>query len=187
MAEQYSDHEWAIINDLLESNPALFGLPERREKSIIMASWNIRKFGKEDGHSEHARKFYARFAQNCDFIAVQEIMTDMFSMRDLCRRMNELVPDADYKILASDVTGKAPGKLVMPNVLASSMTGVKLNIPNLRPIFHSTVLKLSKTSTNPLPSCAIRSLRKPQGMALWPKPNQSSVSFWISQVLNLRK
>lgn len=110
MAKQYSDDEWGMINSLLERNPALFGVPERRDKSIVMASWNIRKFGKEDGHSEHARKLYARFAQNCDFIAIQEIMTDMFSMRDLCRRMNELVPDADYKVLASDVTGKAPGK-----------------------------------------------------------------------------
>jgi hypothetical protein len=38
VVKQYSDDEWGMINSLLERNPALFGVPERREKSIVMAS-----------------------------------------------------------------------------------------------------------------------------------------------------
>ncbi|MEM9098675.1 MAG: hypothetical protein AAGC79_09120 [Pseudomonadota bacterium] len=120
MAKHFDESEWAKIDTLLaessteaaratakaENKLAAFGLPERRADSLLMATWNIRKFGKADGHTEKAREFYAHFACRCDLIAIQEIMDDMFSLRDLRDRMQELVPSADYRILCSDVTGK---------------------------------------------------------------------------------
>lgn len=120
MAKHFDANEWAKIDALLaesstqaardtakaEKTLAAFGLPERRENSLIMATWNIRKFGKADGHTDKAREFYAHFASRCDLIAIQEIMDDMFSLRDLRDRMQALVPEAEYRILCSDVTGK---------------------------------------------------------------------------------
>ncbi|MCP5075488.1 MAG: hypothetical protein GY947_19630 [Rhodobacteraceae bacterium] len=118
MAEEFSASEWEKVNTALDADPAKFGLPERRQGSIIMASWNIRKFGKASGHSDGARVFYTRFAQNCDLIAIQEIQSDMFSLRDLRDRMNAARSGADYRILASDVTGVAPGSRGLAERLA---------------------------------------------------------------------
>lgn len=109
MADQFNDSDWKRINDTLEADPERYGMPKRRRKSVIMASWNIRKFGNAEGHSENARIFFNRFAKNCDLLAVQEVQTDMFSIRDLCARMNASRRGADFRILASDVTGRAPG------------------------------------------------------------------------------
>ena len=120
MAKHFDTEEWKKVNTLLNKldkatarksaktngSLAAFGLPERRNKSIVMASWNIRKFGKEAGHTTKARAFYTKFASRCDLIAIQEVMDDMFSLRDLRDRMQKAVPAADYRILSSDVTGR---------------------------------------------------------------------------------
>lgn len=120
MADQFSDTEWNQINALIDQSDATvarqkaradktlaaFGLPERRAQSLVFGSWNIRKFGNANGHSDAARAFYARFAARCDLLAIQEVMTDMFSLRDLRDRMAAAVPGANYRILASDVTGR---------------------------------------------------------------------------------
>lgn len=71
-----------------------------------MGSWNIRKLGDKEKHSEKAREFYADFASRCDLIAIQEVMDDMSGLRDLRDRMQVLIPNADYRILCSDVTGR---------------------------------------------------------------------------------
>ena len=120
MAKFYTDAEWNTINATLDAADdqtaratatgdktlAAFGLPERRANSIVMGTWNIRKFGDAKGHTDNARAFYAKFAARCDLLAVQEIMDNMFSLRDLRDRMQALVPTANYQILCSDVTGK---------------------------------------------------------------------------------
>lgn len=118
MSEQFSTDDWERINQTLEADPERYGMPKRRRKSIIMGSWNIRKFGGPDGHSEQAREFYNRFAKNCDLLAVQEAQTDMFSLRDLCGRMNASRRGAKFRILASDVTGRAPGSTGLAERLA---------------------------------------------------------------------
>ena len=120
MAKQFDKDEWKKINAKLKSADkasarakaktdktlAAFGLPERRDNSIVMASWNIRKFGKDNGRTDEARALYAEFASRCDLIALQEVMDDMFSLRDLLSRLQKKVPSADYRILSSDVTGR---------------------------------------------------------------------------------
>ncbi|KAE9625501.1 hypothetical protein [Parasedimentitalea maritima] len=45
MAEHFSIAEWAQINALLDAEPLQYDFPERRDASVILMSWNIRKFG----------------------------------------------------------------------------------------------------------------------------------------------
>ena len=47
MAQRYSEAQWTKILQELESDPARYGLPEGgREKSLVFASFNIRKLSR---------------------------------------------------------------------------------------------------------------------------------------------
>ncbi len=125
MAKQFTANEWQQIwHTLATKGDAHFGLPKRRDGSLLFASWNIRKFGAErrsDGtlaRSEDAYRLIETFCARCDFIAIQEVQDSLWSVRHLRDRLNHLRPDADYRLVASDVTGKAPGFKGMKERLA---------------------------------------------------------------------
>jgi hypothetical protein len=56
----FSKAEWTKINRLgpLES----FGLPERRSKSVVIGTFNIRKLGTIENRSPQSWEFLPRFA-----------------------------------------------------------------------------------------------------------------------------
>lgn len=119
MARAFNEADWRRITSYLNESDGktsrataremgaleAFGLPQRRDDSLVFASWNIRNLGKKDGHSKGAQALYAKFGARCDLIAIQEVLTDMYSLRQMRDGMNEQAPEADYRILASDVTG----------------------------------------------------------------------------------
>ncbi len=115
MAQSFSRAEWQKINDFLdqESNAATYGIPQRRNGSVVFASWNIRKFGAlrdDDGKlkkSSGATDMIERFCRPCDLIAIQEVQDNTEALFDLLDRLNS--GDEDFDLIMSDVTGKAPG------------------------------------------------------------------------------
>lgn len=117
MAQSFTQAEWQTINDFLDqgSNARDYGIPDRRDGSLVIASWNIRKLGalrNNDGSlkkSAGATAMLARFCQQCDLVAIQEVQDDTEALFDLRDRMNAAGAGDPFEIIMSDVTGRVPG------------------------------------------------------------------------------
>lgn len=114
MADHFSDAEWQVINTKLDQAPTDYGLPDRRDGSVVLASWNIRKFGAlRDGatfkKSAGAFDMIVRFCAQCDLVAIQEVQTDTESLYELRDRLQVAQPARDWQVVYSDVTGRSPG------------------------------------------------------------------------------
>lgn len=119
MAGQFSDAEWRKIEKLYDQDPARFGMPEGgREKSLVFASFNIRKLG---SHRDRKREidFLARFCATCDLVAIQEVQDNLDGLRHLKERVEAHVAgEGEYALTTSDITGEAPGESGMAERLA---------------------------------------------------------------------
>jgi hypothetical protein len=114
---RFTAQEWGKIFNELEntSNPEhVYGLPERRDDSLIFSSFNIRALGNPDtrtdthdeGRTQGAWDFLAQYVSRCDFIAIQEVKDDLSGLL----RLKDSLDDSDkYAIIVSDVTGARPG------------------------------------------------------------------------------
>jgi len=125
MAERFSEDEWSKIIAELESNPALYGMPEGgREASLMFASFNIRKLGNlKTGSPKKSRKpefdFMARFCARCDFVAIQEVQDNLDGLNYIKERMESKVAGEDeFAMVVSDITGAVPGESGMSERLA---------------------------------------------------------------------
>ena len=112
MAEPFTENEWAQINEHLDINPAQYGLPERRDGSVVLLSWNIRKFGafEEGGTPKKSAGAFALIERVCalaDLVAIQEVQRDTGSLYELRNRLR--LTGAPWEVVISDVTGMAPG------------------------------------------------------------------------------
>ncbi len=111
--------EWRKINDLLDSMTDAeaeerFGLPEHRERSVVLGSFNIRKLGKVSNRRAVAWDFLALICERFDLLAVQEVMDDLQGIRELMNRML----GTDFGLVISDATGVFPGERGNPERLA---------------------------------------------------------------------
>ena len=72
MTKLFSKNEWRKINTELDRDESGYGLPDRNDKSILIASWNIRKFGKIDEKKRDNDHFLflSRVAKHFDLISV---------------------------------------------------------------------------------------------------------------------
>ncbi len=102
---KFTEAEWARANALLDSDSARFGLPARRDGSVVLASFNIRKLGQIKNRSAGAWAFLKRFCERCDLIAVQEVTDNLEGLAHLKGLLGEL-----YGMVASDITGGVAGK-----------------------------------------------------------------------------
>ncbi|MEP4197677.1 MAG: hypothetical protein ABJL99_18795 [Aliishimia sp.] len=112
MADDFSTADWAQINAHLDGDPQSYGMPEHRDGSLVMMSWNIRKFGElrdRDGPKKTAGAFdmIVRVCAQADLIAIQEVMVNTESLYHLRDRLNAL--GDTWEVFYSDVTGEAPG------------------------------------------------------------------------------
>ncbi|WP_299851205.1 hypothetical protein [uncultured Roseovarius sp.] len=112
MAQHFTDTEWAQINAHLDTDPARYGLPERRDGSVVMLSWNIRKFGalmagSKPKKSPGAFDMITRVCRQADLIALQEVQRNSESVYALRDRLNADGPR--YDVVLTDVTGMSPG------------------------------------------------------------------------------
>ena len=107
----FTEHEWNRIREKLNLDQPAFGLPKRSSKSVVLASWNIRKFGglfdsrSRPSRSDGAWQLIAEFCERCDFIAVQEVQDSLESLRSLRDRLGK-----NYALLVSDIAGGVPGR-----------------------------------------------------------------------------
>lgn len=112
MADSFTAAEWAQINAHLDADPARYGVPRRRDGSVVLMSWNIRKFGafEEGGVPKKSPGAFAMIERICgavDLVAIQEVQRDMSSLYELRRRLR--AGGAPWEVVVSDVTGMAPG------------------------------------------------------------------------------
>lgn len=112
---KFTQAEWALIEAELDASASEepYGMPERRDDSVVMASFNIRALGKDKtieptksgGRTKGAWDLLARFCSRCDFVAIQEVKDDLSGLR---RLKNDLVDSDKYAIVVSDVAGSNP-------------------------------------------------------------------------------
>ncbi|HSM41368.1 MAG TPA: hypothetical protein VK862_11510, partial [Afifellaceae bacterium] len=115
MAQSFTQAEWDSINAVLDQPGKCqeYGIPAVNDESVVFASWNIRKFGalrNDDGtlkKSEGASRMIARFCAHCDLIAIQEVQSDTEALVALLHTLN--AQGDHYRLIMSDVTGRAPG------------------------------------------------------------------------------
>lgn len=112
MALHFTEVEWAQINAHLDADPTAYGLPEHRDGSVVLLSWNIRKFGalmngEAPKKSPGAFDMIERVCRQADLIAIQEVQRDTESVYALRNRLR--AGGAPFEIVISDVTGRAPG------------------------------------------------------------------------------
>ncbi|MEW8437686.1 MAG: hypothetical protein AB2689_05970 [Candidatus Thiodiazotropha taylori] len=112
MANHFSENEWQEIESALNSNPTAYGLPQRVDNSIVIASWNIRKFGTlmngtVPKKSPGAFRMIKRFCAQCDLVAIQEQQDSTESLYKLIADINS--EGRHFQVVISDLTGRAPG------------------------------------------------------------------------------
>lgn len=112
MDEHFSEDEWAQIQAHLDLDESAYGLPERRDNSVVLLSWNIRKFGafKEGGTFKKSPGAFALIERVCskaDIVAIQEVQRDTSSLYELLNRLRR--DGSPWEVVISDVTGMAPG------------------------------------------------------------------------------
>ncbi len=111
-AKEFTPREWTKIRRTLNKDPIGFGLPEYVYGSLVVASFNIRKFGavrnaanRDKGRDGNTMRFLADVCKHFDLIAVQEVMDDMTGIR----KLREMLGD-EYGLIVSDIVGTFPGE-----------------------------------------------------------------------------
>jgi endonuclease/exonuclease/phosphatase family metal-dependent hydrolase len=117
VSKTFSTAEWTKITARLQADPARYGWPERRDKSVVLAGFNIRKCGDSSGRSKGAMDLLARFIAQCDLVAVQEVMDNMEMLMTL-RAMASDIAGVPFEVIVSDVTGGVIGGRGMTERLA---------------------------------------------------------------------
>ena len=95
---KFSTEQWKIIDGTGPLEP--FGLPERRRKSVVIGTFNIRKLGAIKNRSPQAWSFLSRICSHFDLLAVQEVIDNLEGLRHLRQNLGD-----DYGAVVSDVTG----------------------------------------------------------------------------------
>jgi hypothetical protein len=83
MADAFSPGEWTKIHTQLAENEVRYGLPQRRDGSVVLASFNIRKCGNPAKRTAGALDLMTTFIRRCDLVAVQEVMSDLSMIEEL--------------------------------------------------------------------------------------------------------
>ena len=105
--QRFDPGEWRRINATLDEDPDRYGFPQRRDGSVLLGSFNIRKLGDPTNRSDGDWEFLARTCACFDLLAVQEVMPDLDGLRRLRDEMAEHVDDAveGFAAVVSDETG----------------------------------------------------------------------------------
>lgn len=107
----FTEAEWRKINEQLAIEPQNYGMPVRRTNSVVLASWNIRKFGSlldsknRPSRTDGAWNLIEEFCSKCDFIAIQEVQDSLECLLELRRRLGD-----KYHVVVTDIAGGVPGR-----------------------------------------------------------------------------
>lgn len=117
MKKVFSESEWQAIFEHLDRHEGELGLPERREGSLLIGSFNIRKLGGKAARSPAAWRLLLRLCERFDLLAIQEVQDDLEGLRHLKDELNRQT-GGRYGLVASDITGSYPGEKPPPERLA---------------------------------------------------------------------
>jgi endonuclease/exonuclease/phosphatase family metal-dependent hydrolase len=112
MAKRFTELQWESIKGKMKT-AASFGAPVRRDGSVVIGTFNIRKLGAIKSRSKQAWDFLVSTCSRFDLLAVQEVQDDMEGLRELKRRLGD-----KFGLVVSDTTGKLPGGKGMAERLA---------------------------------------------------------------------
>lgn len=110
---KFEKTEWGKITELIKNDSDSFGLPERRDRSVVLGTFNVRELGKVGNRSKEAWDFIADVCKRFDLLAIQEVADDMEGIRHIKAKLGN-----DYGLAVSDVTGVFPGDTGNPERLA---------------------------------------------------------------------
>ena len=112
MADHFTTDEWKRINKALDDAPDRYGFPERRDGSVLLGSFNIRKLGDPDNRTDGEWEFLARVCAQFDLLGVQEIMSDLDGLRRLRDGLAAHVDGSreGFAVVVSDETGAFAGE-----------------------------------------------------------------------------
>lgn len=113
MAQSFTATQWTKIHDLFDERAEDFGLPRRRQKSVVLASFNIRKLGSTKKKSAGAWEFFKKVIERFDLAAIQEVQDDLSGLIDIKDHFG-----GQYGMAVSDITGSYPGGSPPPERLA---------------------------------------------------------------------
>ena len=113
MAKSFTPTEWQKIHTLVSQKGASFGLPTRRDKSVLIGSFNIRKLGGVDKKSAGSWKLFTTIAKKFDLLAVQEVQDNLEGLIAIKKAAG-----SKYGMAVSDITGSYPGQSPPPERLA---------------------------------------------------------------------
>lgn len=103
--KMFSADDWEKIQSKMDLSGELFGLPEKRDDSVVIGSFNIRKLGPIEKRSRQSWVFLKKIVERFDIIAIQEVMDELEGIEELNSMLGE-----DYGLVVTDVTGTKPGK-----------------------------------------------------------------------------
>lgn len=104
MVSRFTNAQWQKIDVLYSQSADDYGLPQRRDDSIVIGSFNIRKLGAIAKRSPQSWQFLKNTIERFDLIAIQEVMDDLSGLEHLLSLLGD-----DYGMVVSDVTGAKPG------------------------------------------------------------------------------
>jgi len=100
----FSNQEWQKISTLFSQSAETFGFPQRRQNSVVIGTFNIRKLGKIEKRTPQSWELLKNIIARFDLIAIQEIMDDLSGLENLLSLLGD-----NYGMVVSDVTGAKPG------------------------------------------------------------------------------
>ena len=104
MAGKFTAAEWATIGAALDADPARYGWPERRDGSLILSSFNIRKLGDVAKKTDGSFALIARYIAQCDLVAVQEVLEDLAALKHVVALVSAEAGEP-FGFVVSDITG----------------------------------------------------------------------------------
>ena len=106
MSMHFTNSEWQKINQLFatadESN---FGLPTRRNKSVVISTFNIRSLGTVKNRTSQSWSFLTEICSRCDLVAIQEVKDNLAGLRKIKDALGD-----KFGLVVSDVTGVNYGR-----------------------------------------------------------------------------
>jgi hypothetical protein len=113
MPNRFTDSQWITITQQISSRTERYGLPRRRRDSVVIGSFNIRRFGSPLGRSPQALDLITEIASRFDLLAIQEVTDDLSVLRALRARLGPR-----YGVVVSDAAGVHPEDGGSPERLA---------------------------------------------------------------------
>jgi hypothetical protein len=100
---KFTNADWTKIMAAVEADGARFGLPARRDRSVVVGTFNALKLGSA---ADTARRWdlLTLIASRFDLLGVQEVADELAGLDRLRASL-----DAGYDLIVSDTTGAAPG------------------------------------------------------------------------------